>query len=55
LITGAAVVGVLCGAGNYLVAPIEGRSGIAAIAVGVLSAFATAALLLAVLIWSYGS
>jgi len=55
LITGAAVVGLLCGAGNYWAGPMEGRSGVTATAVGVLSALATAALLLAVLIWSYGS
>ena len=55
LITGAAVVGLLCGASNYWAAPAQDRSGIAATAVGVLSALATAGLLLAVLIWGYGS
>jgi hypothetical protein len=55
LITGAVVIGLLCGAGNYLVGQKEDRSGIVATAVGVLSALATAALLFAVLIWSYGS
>jgi hypothetical protein len=51
----AAFVGLLCGAGSHWAAPLDRRSGPTAIAIGALGAFLTAILLLATLVWTYGS
>ena len=52
---GAIIVGLLAGAGGYFSATPERRAPSAAVAVGVVVSLVTAGLLVATLIWAFGS
>ena len=55
LVLGAGFVGILAGAGGHLAMPAEKRCTTTAIALGILSAALAVGLLLADIVWSFGS